>query len=63
MKNKKVSLLNPPIESMQRIIDVYYNDEKKHYQESLKPKDHIYHDLRRVAVYINKCIVEAWEVK
>ena len=63
MKNKKVSILNPPIESMQRIIDVYYDGEKKHYQKSLKPKDHIYHDLCAVAVYINKYIIEAWEVK
>ena len=63
MKNKKVSILNPPIESMQRIIDVYYDGEKKHYQESLKPKDHIYHDLCTVAAYINKYIIEAWEVK
>ena len=63
MKNKKVSILNPPIESMQRIIDVYYDDEKKHYEENLKPQDHIYHDLCKLAVYINKYVIEVWEAK
>jgi len=63
MKNKKVSILNPPIESMQRIVDVYYDGEKKHYEENLKPQDHIYNDLCKLAVYINKYVIEAWEVK
>lgn len=38
-------LTKKDILSMARIVDMYIKDEKRHWEEWDKPKDHIYHDL------------------
>lgn len=38
--------------SLERIIEQYYEIEKKHWEENDKPKNHIFHDLQRVAEYL-----------
>jgi hypothetical protein len=42
------------IESLREILDYLHKDEKRHWEESGKPKDgHIYHDVLRVTEWLD----------
>jgi hypothetical protein len=42
---KPKDMTQKQIQALARIVDMYIKDEHKHWEESEKPKEHIYHDL------------------
>lgn len=40
-------------QEIQKLIDYLYKDEKKHWQENNRPKEHIYRTITKINNYIN----------
>jgi len=42
------------LKSINRIINYIYLDEEKHFEESKKPRNHIFRDLKKVKQYLER---------
>lgn len=48
-------LIPPEVhESLHALVQYFYRDERKHWQESGRPKAHIFHDVERVAAWLDE---------
>jgi len=50
------------IVSMAKVVDMYLKDEKKHWEESDKPKKHIYHDLLRLRSVTLRTLIDKYDI-
>lgn len=41
------------IEALRSVIEYLWDDEERHWQELNNPKDHIYHDLMLLKIYLD----------
>ena len=46
------------LEALNRFINYAYDDESKHYEESDKPKDHIFEDIKLVSDWVDSQMKE-----
>ncbi|MBS1572390.1 MAG: hypothetical protein JST62_08375 [Bacteroidetes bacterium] len=49
----KTILSSKDIENLRTLINYLWDDEKKHFEESEKPKDHIFHILKQLKLITN----------
>ncbi len=42
------------LRSLRHVVDYLYDDEERHFWESDEPKDHIFRDVRRLALFLQK---------
>ena len=42
------------LDSASKVVDFYYEDEKKHYECSIEKKDHIFSDLKLIKEFLKR---------